>query len=162
MEFRDDAGRALRKRALHGATPGCARTPAVEALGDDGDVQFAAAAEAETELVLAGEFAEEDCRLNPGDADEVIGDAFAVFHAGSGALHLFESDVAPGDAAFDLKVGEGDAEETDLADGIAEVDGAGDVVGVDAAENELLGHAKGGGAGAGIGEGAGVREDGGA
>jgi hypothetical protein len=91
--------------------------------------------------VLLGEFAEEDRSLNPGNADEVIGDAFAVFHAGAGALHLFERDMAPGDAAFDLKVGEGDAEETDLADGIAEVDGARDVVGVDAAENELLGHA---------------------
>src|ERR1700679_528712 len=100
---------------------------AAEVLGDVGDVEFAFAADAETELVGGGDFSEEDCGFDAGDADEIVDDSFAILGVGSYPVHVFPGDPGPGDGAIALEVRKGYAEEADFAGGIGEVEIVGDL-----------------------------------
>ena len=105
--------------------------------------------------------AQEDGGLNAGHADEVVDDSFAVFHGGTGVMHVLLRDDAPADLALDNHMAESGAEQANLAGRVGEVHGLRDAVGVGAALHEVLGQREGGGVGAGVVEGAGVGEDGG-
>src|ERR1700756_2827101 len=100
---------------------------AAEVLGDPGYVELPFTANAQTELTGIGYFAEKDGGFYAGDADEVVDDAFAVFGYGADAIHILAGDPGPGEIAFGLEVGEGYAEEADLAGGVGEIDVAGDL-----------------------------------
>src|SRR5580658_1578312 len=133
-------------------------TTTAEALCYFGDIDCTFAAEVETKAAALRDLAKEDGSAHAEDADEVVDDALAVFDDRVGALHVIEGDVGPGDLAVDFEVGEGNAQEANLALGVREVDGLSDASGVGTAFQQVLGEAEGEGVCAGKGEGASVRE----
>src|SRR5437879_3037921 len=133
---------------------------AAEVFGDPGYVELSLAADAQTKLAGIGHFAEKDGGLDTGDADEVVDDAFAIFGSSADAIHIFAGDPGPGEIAFGLEIGERNAQETDLAGGVGEIDVPGDLAGISPAGGEMVHQRKGFCGSAGEGEGAGIGEDG--
>ena len=160
-ELGQDAADGDIERTVEGATAGVAMSAAAEVLGDAGYIELAFTADTEPELTDVGDFAEEDRRFDAGDADEVIDDAFTVFCSCSDAVHVFCGDPGPGDVAFAVEIGKGDAEEADFAGWIGEVDVSGDLAWVGSVGGEVVDEGEGVGGGAGVGEGSRVGEDGG-
>src|SRR6202041_675818 len=150
-ELGEDALDGSAQRAVQGAPAGAAMAAAAEVLGNAGDVELAFAADAETELTGVRYFSEKDGGFGVSDADEVVDDAFAVLGVGSGANHLFAGDPGPGDGAFALEMGEGCAEQVDLAGGVGKIQVAGDLTGVGSLGGEIVGEGEGVGGGAGVG-----------
>ena len=132
---------------------------AAKPLRDAGYVQRAATAHAKTKLSVSPQLAEEDGSFDAGNTDEVIDNTLAVLNTGSNAFHLCQRHTTPANSIVNPEVGECDAEQTNFACGIAQVNGTGDAVGAGAALDKPLGHRKGRGGGAGIVERAGVGED---
>src|SRR5712675_1756848 len=137
-ELGEDALGGHAQRAVDGAAAGAAMAAAAEVLGDPGYIEFSLAANAKTELTGIGHFAQKDGGFDAGDADEIVDDAFAVFGYGADAIHIFAGDPGPGEIAFGLEIGERDAEETDFAGGVGEIDIAGDLAGVCPAGGEMM------------------------
>ena len=104
---------------------------AAEGFGDAGDVDLSLAANAEAKLAVRG-LAEEGGGLGAVDGDEVVNDALAVLGVGAGEGEVLTGDPGPGERVAELEVGEGGAEQADLAEAVGEVDVAGDEGGVGA------------------------------
>src|ERR1700722_7113240 len=148
------------KGTIEGAAAGAAMATAAEGFGDAGGVDFALAADAETELAGGG-FAEEGGGLGAVDGNEVVDDALAVFGVGAGEGEVLSGDPGPGQGVAVLEVVKSGAEQANLTERAGEVDVAGDQGGVGAFEGEIVVDGEGLGGGSGEGKGSGVGEDGG-
>ena len=75
-EFRTKLGKdaigSHAERTAESASAGAAVAAAAEVLGNAGDVNLPFAANAETELIDIGQFAQEDRSLDTDDADEIV------------------------------------------------------------------------------------------
>ena len=99
--------------AVQGAAAGIFVTAAAKPLGDGGHVHPPLAAQAEADVVVA-QFAQKDRNLDPGDADGIVDDPFAVLLRRVGAIHIVFRDPKPCQVSIVVQVGQRGAQQKHL------------------------------------------------
>src|SRR5580692_1881284 len=120
---------------------------ASESLCDGRDVELAFASQANAKTAI-GQLAEKCRNLDILDRECVVYQAFAVFLAGTGGIHLLLSDGNPCQSAIAVEVRQGRAQQAQFGGGMGEIHVAGTVRGIGPGQHQLSRQRKGALAGA--------------